>query len=243
MAEAARSSAGTCSPAWPRFAPRSTTGWARACTTASAPGTAVTSTPRARRTPSPIPKAEKAGKPKVVENATEIVVGPDGRVTGVGAVRHGQHGALPARRRPCSSPGTRTRTWLLLLGIERVSGTASRTTTAGRQALLAHTRAGANGVIPGRRLNRFSGSPVSGRRSTTGTATSTTPGSVSSAEARCPPRWRRSRSQRRERHRRRPALGPGPGSAAEATAIAVASTSTVINTTPCTNRTSSTSIR
>ena len=48
---------------------------------------------------SPIPKAEKAGKLKVVENAraTEIVVGPDGRVTGVKFVKGNAEHFQPAK--------------------------------------------------------------------------------------------------------------------------------------------------
>ena len=108
---------------------------------------------------SPIPKAEKAGKLKVVENAraTEIVVGPDGRVTGVRYVKGNAEHFQPAKA-VLVAGYTYENVRLLLLSKSSAfpNGLSNNHGQVGRH-YLAHTRAGANGVIPGRRLNRFSG--------------------------------------------------------------------------------------
>lgn len=109
---------------------------------------------------SPIPKAEKAGKLKVVENAraTEIVVGPDGRVTGVKYVKGNAEHFQPAKA-VLVAGYTYENVRLLLLSKSSAfpNGLSNNGGQVGRH-YLAHTRAGANGVIPGRRLNRYSGS-------------------------------------------------------------------------------------
>ena len=109
---------------------------------------------------SPIPKAEKAGKLKVVENAraTEIVVGADGRVTGVKYIKGKAEHFQPAKA-VLVAGYTYENVRLLLLSKSSAfpNGLSNNHGQVGRH-FLAHTRAGANGVIPGRRLNRYSGS-------------------------------------------------------------------------------------
>lgn len=108
---------------------------------------------------SSIPKAEKAGKLKVVEHAraTEITVGRDGRVDGVRYLKGGREHFQPAKA-VLVAGYTYENVRLLLLSTSAAypHGLSNNHGQVGRH-FLAHTRAGANGVIPDRRLNRFSG--------------------------------------------------------------------------------------
>jgi gluconate 2-dehydrogenase alpha chain len=108
---------------------------------------------------SSIPKAEQAGKLKVVEHArvTEIVVGRDGRTTGVNYLKGGALHFQPAKA-VLVAGYTYENTRLLLLSRSAAypNGLSNNHGQVGKH-YLAHTRAGANGVIPGRKLNRFSG--------------------------------------------------------------------------------------
>ena len=108
---------------------------------------------------SSIPKAQKAGKLKIVEHArvTEIVVGSDGRVTGVKYLKGSAEHFQPAKA-VLLAGYTYENTRLLLLSKSAAypNGLGNNHGQVGKH-FLAHTRAGANGVIPGRKLNRFSG--------------------------------------------------------------------------------------
>ena len=108
---------------------------------------------------SSIPKAEKAGKLKVVEHAraTEIVVGSDGRVTGVKYVKGGVEHFQPAKA-VLLAGYTYENVRLLLLSKSAAypNGLSNNHGQVGKH-FQAHTRAGANGVIPAHKLNRFSG--------------------------------------------------------------------------------------
>jgi gluconate 2-dehydrogenase alpha chain len=108
---------------------------------------------------SSIPKAEKAGKLKVVEHArvTEIVVDGDGRVTGVKYLKGNAEHFQPAKA-VLLAGYTYENVRLLLLSKSTPfpNGLGNNHGQVGRH-FLAHTRAGANGVIAGRKLNRYSG--------------------------------------------------------------------------------------
>jgi gluconate 2-dehydrogenase alpha chain len=108
---------------------------------------------------SPIPKALKTGNLKVVEHAraTEVVVGRDGRVTGVRFLKGGELHFQPAKA-VLVAGYTYENTRLLLLSKSAAfpNGLSNNHGQVGKH-YLAHTRAGANGIIP-RKLNRFSGS-------------------------------------------------------------------------------------
>ena len=109
---------------------------------------------------SPIPKAEKAGKLKVVENAraTEIVVRPDGRVTGVKFVKGNAEHFQPAKAVLVAGYTYENVRLLLLSTSSAFPGRPLEQPRAGRQALSrAHAR-GRQRRHPGRRLNQFSGS-------------------------------------------------------------------------------------
>jgi gluconate 2-dehydrogenase alpha chain len=107
----------------------------------------------------PIPQAEKTGNLKVVEHARvlEIVVDGDGLASGVRYLKGNAVHFQPARA-VLLAGYTYENTRLLLLSKSSAfpNGLSNNHGQVGRH-YLAHVRAGANGVIPGRRLNRFSG--------------------------------------------------------------------------------------
>lgn len=107
----------------------------------------------------PIPQAEKTGNLKVVEHARvlEIVVDGDGLASGVRYLKGNAVHFQPARA-VLLAGYTYENTRLLLLSKSGAfpNGLSNNHGQVGRH-YLAHVRAGANGVIPGRRLNRFSG--------------------------------------------------------------------------------------
>ena len=107
----------------------------------------------------PIPQAEKTGNLKVVEHARvlEIVVDGDGLASGVRYLKGNAEHFQPARAILLAGY-TYENTRLLLLSKSSAfpDGLSNNHGQVGRH-YLAHVRAGANGVIPGRRLNRFSG--------------------------------------------------------------------------------------
>jgi gluconate 2-dehydrogenase alpha chain len=107
----------------------------------------------------PIPQAEKTGNLKVVEHARvlEIVVDGDGLASGVRYL-HGNHVRFQPARAVLLASYTYENTRLLLLSKSSAfpNGLSNNHGQVGKH-YLAHVRAGANGVIPGRRLNRFSG--------------------------------------------------------------------------------------
>ena len=107
----------------------------------------------------PIPQAEKTGNLKVVEHARvlEIVVDGDGLASGVRYLKGNAVHFQPARAILLAGY-TYENTRLLLLSKSSAfpNGLSNNHGQVGRH-YLAHVRAGANGVIPGRRLNRFSG--------------------------------------------------------------------------------------
>ena len=106
-----------------------------------------------------IPMAEKTRNLKVVEGARaiEITVDRDGRANGVRYMKgHKVH--FQAAKAVLVAGYTYENTRLLLLSKSSAfpDGLSNNHGQVGRH-YLAHVRAGANGVIPGRRLNRFSG--------------------------------------------------------------------------------------
>ena len=107
----------------------------------------------------PIPQAEKTGNLKVVEHARvlEIVVDADGLASGVRYL-HGNAVHFQPARAVLLAGYTYENTRLLLLSKSSAfpNGLSNSHGQVGKH-YLAHVRAGANGVIPGRRLNRFSG--------------------------------------------------------------------------------------
>jgi gluconate 2-dehydrogenase alpha chain len=107
----------------------------------------------------PIPQAERTGNLKVVEQARviEIVVDGDGMAAGVRYVHGGAEHFQPAKA-VLVAGYTYENTRLLLLSKSAAfpHGLANNHGQVGKH-YLAHVRAGANGVIPGHKLNRFSG--------------------------------------------------------------------------------------
>jgi gluconate 2-dehydrogenase alpha chain len=107
----------------------------------------------------PIPQAERTGNLKVVEHARviEIVVDGDGMAAGVRYMQGGAEHFQPAKA-VLLAGYTYENTRLLLLSKSAAfpNGLANNHGQVGKH-YLAHVRAGANGVIPGRKLNRFSG--------------------------------------------------------------------------------------
>ena len=107
----------------------------------------------------PIPQAERTGNLKVVEHARviEIVVDGDGMAAGVRYVQGNAVHFQPAKA-VLVAGYTYENTRLLLLSKSAAfpHGLANNHGQVGKH-YLAHVRAGANGVIPGHKLNRFSG--------------------------------------------------------------------------------------
>ena len=114
-----------------------------------------------------IPMAEKTRNLKVVEGARaiEITVDRDGKANGVRYLKGRKVHFQPAKA-VLLAGYTYENTRLLLLSESSAfpNGLSNNHGQVGRH-YLAHVRAGANGVIPGRRLNRYlgDGEPVDGR--------------------------------------------------------------------------------
>ncbi len=106
-----------------------------------------------------IPLAEKTGNLEVVERAraVEITVDRDGRANGVRYLKNGKlHFQSAKAVLVAGYTYENTRLLLLSTSVSFPNGLSNNHGQVGRH-YQAHVRAGANGVIPGRKLNRFSG--------------------------------------------------------------------------------------